>query len=348
VRASGLSSPRSTRTDSRDIFRADMPAPLAALRFPYTRVVLPRTRLAYIHLRNLLTDAKRDRSARISGYVAITQLDELVMFYLLEGEVVNATVRDPRGARAVAITTALEKIPSEPEYGEICFHESDPDQLACMFGTQANATEPWPESLVPEDPAALFPCLMAQTFDGIVEIVANDGVNYLIFKNGTVSRAFLATSHHGTVVDRVAKLFAREGRVGELRVLRWSGFSPLPIQAPHGLVQAYRDLTGTLVRTLVGRGRESAPEIAERARQQLLTAHPVLAGFSLTDAALTDPVANTAELTNGVAAWIRDVLWAAIDHDADPPEAILRELTWERRHMFQSAGLYDQMPWKVV
>ena len=49
-----------------------------------------------------------------------------------------------------------------------------------------------------------------------------------------------------------------------------------------------------------------------------------------------------------MAAWIRDVLWAAMDHEGDPPEAILRELTWERRHMFQSAGLYDQMPWKVV
>ena len=175
-----------------------MPAPLAALRFPYTRVALPRTRLAYIHLRNLLNDAKRDRSARISGYVAITQLDELVMFYLLEGEVVNATVRDPRGSRAVAITAALEKIPSEPEYGEICFHESDPEQLACMFETQSAAVDPWPDETRAHDPAALFPYLMAQTFDGVVEITANDGVNYLIFKNGTVSRAFLAGgSRHG-------------------------------------------------------------------------------------------------------------------------------------------------------
>lgn len=325
-----------------------MPAPLAALRFPYTRVALPRTRLAYVHLRNLLNDAKRDRSARISGYVAITQLDELVMFYLLEGEVVNATVRDPRGSRALAITAALEKIPSEPEYGEICFHESDPEQLACMFETQSAAVDPWPDTLASHDPAALFPYLMAQTFDGVVEIVANDGVNYLVFKHGTVARAFLVTPHHGTVVDRVAKLFAREGRVGELRVSRWSGFAPLPAQAPHALVQAYRDLTCKLVLQLVDRGRASAPEIAEHARQQLLTTHPVLAAFSLVDATRSDPIADTTSLTNGVAAWIRDVLWAAIDHDADPPEEILRELTWERRHMFQSAGLYAQMPWKVV
>ena len=68
----------------------------ASLRFPYSRVLLPRTRLAYIHLRNLLTDAKRDRAARISGYVAISLLDELVILYLLRGELANASVRDAR------------------------------------------------------------------------------------------------------------------------------------------------------------------------------------------------------------------------------------------------------------
>ena len=325
-----------------------MPAPLAALRFPYTRVALPRTRLAYVHLRNLLNDAKRDRSARISGYVAITQLDELVMFYLLEGEVVNATVRDPRGSRALAITAALEKIPSEPEYGEVCFHESDPEQLACMFETQSAAVDPWPETLAAHDPAALFPYLMAQTFDGVVEITANDGVNYLIFKNGTVSRAFLATGNHGTVVDRVAKLFAREGRVGELRVARWSGFAPLPVQAPHGSCRRIGISPASSYDSSSSAAVTARQQIAEAARQQLLTAHPVLGAFSPADASPKDPLADTAELTTGIAAWIRDVLWAAVDHEAEPPEAILRELTWERRHMFQSAGLYDQMPWKVV
>ena len=54
-----------------------MPVTPAALRFPSTRVLLPRTRLAYIHLRNLLNDAKRDRAARISGYVAVSLPDEL-------------------------------------------------------------------------------------------------------------------------------------------------------------------------------------------------------------------------------------------------------------------------------
>ena len=40
--------------------------------------------------------------------------------------------------------------------------------------------------------------------------------------------------------------------------------------------------------------------------------------------------------------------WAAADHDGAPPDALLKELTWERRHMFQSAGFYERMPWKVM
>ena len=184
---------------------------VAGLRYPHARVLLPRTRLAYIHLRNLLTDAKRDRSARVSGYVAIWLPEEFVMLYMQRGEVVNASIRDRAGSHVIAIAKALEKVPTEPEYGEICFHEADEAQLACMFTAQTRDSEPWPDGLAVSDPAILFPYLMAITFDGAVEIVADESVNYLLFKNGNVERAFMAAGNQGPLVDRVAKLFARKG-----------------------------------------------------------------------------------------------------------------------------------------
>ncbi|HEY9228832.1 MAG TPA: hypothetical protein VIP11_19425 [Gemmatimonadaceae bacterium] len=325
-----------------------MPLTPAGLRFPTTRILLPRTRLAYIHLPNLLNDAKRDRAARISGYVAVSLPDELVTLYLLAGEVATATVRDAKGAHALAIPDAIAKVPTEPEYGEICFHEADQEQLACMYATQATPGEEWPEGFSPQDPAVLFPYLMSQTFDGVLEIIANDQVNYLVFKNGTVARAFLTSAHHGTVVDRVAKLFARESRVAELALRRWSTLPVLQVQASPALVHAYRELTTSLVQRLVESGRDSAPAIAEHARQNLLSTHPVLDAFTLSGRASKEPIADTECLTTGVAAWIREVMWAAIDHDATSPEELFRELTWDRRHMFQSAGLYDRVPWKVM
>jgi hypothetical protein len=325
-----------------------MPASPAALRFPYSRVLLPRTRLAYVHLRNLLTDAKRDRAARIAGYVAVSLPDELVTLYLQGGEVANATIRDRNGSRAVAIASALDTVPSEPEYGEVCFHEADPEQLAVMFATQALPREPWPEGFVAQDPAALFPYLMSTVFDGVLEIIANESVNYLVFRNGAVARAFLTSAHHGTIVDRVSKLFAREGRVGDLQIGRWGLPAPLPVQAPPALVQAYRDLAATLVQRFVDAGRESAPAIAEHARQNLMSAHPELDCLSFNGRPAREPMSDTASLTACMAAWIREVMWASLDHDAVAPEVLLRELTWDRRHMFESAGLFAQLPWKVM
>ena len=324
-----------------------MPSSVAGLRYPFARVLLPRTRLAYIHLRNLLTDAKRDRAARVSGYVAIWLPEEFVTLYMHGGEVVNATIRERDEWRAVAVADALELVPHEPEYGEICFHEAEEVQLSCMFAAQTTPCEPWPEGLAVTDPAVLFPYLMATTFDGMIEILAEDTVNYLVFRYGSVERAFLAAGHHGTLVDRVAKLFAREGRAGA-KLQRWPTLTPLTEQAPSALFAAYRDLARALVQRLVAQGKESAPAIAEQARHNLLEAHPALAGFSFNGREPVDPVTETEELTAAVAAWMKDVIWAAADHEALPPEQLLKELTWERRHMFQSAGLYELLPWRVV
>lgn len=321
---------------------------VAGLRFPHARVLLPRTRLAYVHLRNLLTDAKRDRAARVSGYVAIWLPEEFVVLYLQRGEVVNATILDKTGSRAIAISSALERIPAEPEYGEICFHEADNDQLACMFAAQTLAHDTWPADLNVSDPAALFPFLMSIMFDGVVEIVSEDTVNYLLFRAGAVDRAFLSIPATGSIVERVAKLFAPGSKITEGRFRRWQEVIPLPVQAPPALVQAYRELSAALVQRLIHDGRDGALAIAEQARQNLSKKYPELEGFTIGSRPAREPVCDTPRLTAAVGSWLSEVMWAAADHDGAPPETLLKDLTWERRHMFQSAGLYEKLPWKIM
>ena len=320
-------------------------------RFPYRRSLLPRTRLAYIHLRNLLTDAKRDRAARIAGYVAIWLPEEMILLYMCEGELINATVYDAKGWRAVSIAHAIEKVPPEPEYGEICFSSAEPEQLDCMFLSQTTPPIAWPEKLAVTDPVTLFPYLGATTFDGLLEIVSGDSVSYAIFVNGMVSRSYLAgkpvSSPHESN-DQVGNIFAN-ARPGELRVRRWAEIPELGVQAPPALVQAYNELATGLVATLVKGGRAAAPTIAEHARQALLETYPVLESFSFNGRPPNgDTVADSPTLTAGIAAWIREVMWTAVDHGSTTPEQLLKDLTWERRHMFQSAGLYEQIPWKVL
>jgi len=325
-----------------------MPATVTGLRYPCTRVLLPRTRLAYVHLKNLLTDAKRDRSARVSGYVAIWLPEEFLVLYLQRGELVNACLHDGHSFQPIAIGAAVEKVPMEPEYGEICFHEADDEQLACMYASQTTVPEPWPPELRPSDPASLFPYLMASTFDGMVEISHDGAVNYLLFRNGVVEHTYLAGMQGGSIVERVSRLFDEKRRVLHMTVRRWGLPAPIPVQAPTGLVQAYRDLATSLVLRLVADGRENAPATAEQARQKLLTAHPALEGISFSGRAARAVVADAAALTSGTAALINELLWSAGDQDAEGPAAMLRDLMHERRHLFQSAGLYEQIHWKLT
>lgn len=324
-----------------------MPATIAGMRFPYARVLLPRTRLAYVHLRNLLTDAKRDRAARVSGYVAIWQPEELLVLYMQRGEVVNATAFDGRAFRPLSIATAIARVPGEPEYGDICFHEAADEQLACMFAAQTTTPESWPSELRVTDPKVLFSYLMATTFDGMIEIRSAGIANYLLLNDGTVERAYLASAPGASLVERVTALFARDERQG-LQVLRWHRPGELPVQAPPALVQAYRELAAALVSRVVEAGRTTAPAIAEHARTSLLPRHPVLDGLSFTDRTAKDTVSDAPELTAAMASWIQEFMWAAADHATSSPEELLRDVVWERRHMFQSAGLFDRIPWKVA
>lgn len=319
------------------------------LRFPHGRVFLPRTKLAYVHLRNLLSDAKRDRAARVHGYVAIWLPEELVLLFMQSGELVNAThTSNGKTYEPLPIGEALARVPPEPEFGAICFHEADDEQLACMYASQSTPCEPWPDELDPRDPSSLFPFLMSSMFDGTVEIMTDGMVNYLVIRDGTVHRAYLADESSGPVVERVARLFGGEPRKATLLVRRWAVPLALPVQAAPALIQAYRELVYGVITRLVEHGNESAPAVAEHARLELARTHPALANFSSTNGRVTrDPVADTASLTTGVAAWMSDVLWTAMGHDAPPPEQLLRDLTRERRHMFQSAGLYDRLPWRV-
>ena len=332
-----------------------MPAPaIAELRFPHERILLGRTKLAYVHLRNLLTDAKRDRAARVFGYVAIWLPDGMVMLYLQEGEVVNATwSTDGDRWQPMAIAEAIAKAPPEPELGEICFHEADDEQLACMWEAQHAPADEWPAELNASDPRSLFPFLRASTWDGMMEIVKDGERHYLIFRDGSVVRTFLADDSQGPVPARVLKLFDPSRHGGKTRSRRWNIPPALPVQASPALIGAYRDLVRRLVDRLHSGGSAGAREVAESARTVLVERHPVLQYFPLGRAGTTpvptrDPVVSPDALTPAIAAWVGELLFATSDYGGATPESVLSDLTRERRHMLQSAGFYELLPWTVT
>ena len=322
-----------------------MPLPAATLRFPYERVLLNRTRLAYVHLNNLLTDAKRERGARIYGYVAVWLPEEFLLLYLQEGEVVNATAStDGNHFRALPIAEALAKVPSAAEFGEICFHRCEDEQLATMYWSQVGEPLAWPSELSVHDPSAVLGFLLATMHDGVVEVRAEGGFSYGIVRNGRVVRGFFADQGVGAADARLGVLITAPRGAPAARL--WPVPAPLPVQAPPGLIQAYRDLMAAVVKRLVADGGDGAPAVAEHARKLLCAQHVVLERMALSHPNPRDPVTETHALTAAIGAWLGELLWASAPQGATP-STLIGELTRDRRHMFQSAGLFEALPWKV-
>lgn len=326
-----------------------MPLPAAALHYPHDRVLLSRTRLAYVHLRNLLTDAKRDRAARVYGYVEVWLPEELILLYLQEGEVVNATATlDGLRFRSLSIAEAVAMVPSAAEFGEICFCEAHDEQLATMYWSQVLEPVAWPTELDLRDPSAVFAFLNATMHDGVVEVHTESGaVNYCIVRGGDIERGFFVGTSTAGAAERAAALLTG-GRGAERKHTRlWPVPPPLPVQAPPAMIQAYRDLVSAIVKRLVAGGADAAPSVAEKARLLLVERHKCLDHFSLTHPHPRDPVAETPELTAAIGAWIGEILWTLAPEDGTTPARLIGDVARERRHLFQSAGLFDALPWKV-
>lgn len=324
-----------------------MAIPRDALRYPAKRVLLARTRLAYVHLRNLLTDAKRDRAARVCGYVAVWLPEELITLFLEEGEVVNATSsHDGEHFQPIAISDAIARVPSSAEYGSICFHEAADEQLDTMFATQTGTPLPWPRELRLEDGEALLAFLYATMHDGAIEIRDDGATHYVIISSGSPIRGYFSDNRPGDVAAHVKVLLAPHGSAAKPLVRLWPRADALPAQASPALVQAYRDLIAALTIRLKDAGAPTAAEIVETARRPLVARYPLLERFSPTLPTVRDPVTDTPTLTKAVAEWTVEVLRSAAVAGLAPEQAV-RDLTTARRHMFQAAGLYDALPWKL-
>jgi hypothetical protein len=315
---------------------------LMGLRFPSDRNLLQRTKLAYVDLPRLLNHAKRDRAAKVSAYVAVWLPEALVILYLRNGELVNASVDTGRVRHALPLSDALGRIPAEPEWGDICFCEAPDEQLACMYTAHSVPELPWDNGA--SESNDIFSYLHSSRFTGLIELTIEGHVNYLIFEDGKVARGYLTGSRERPFAERAVRSLA-DGNTVSRMLKRFPLRRDLPSQAMPTLIQAYRDLMDSLIRELVQAGRVSAPAIAEHARSTLLAKHPNLAGFGRDTR--FDPVCSTAELSRDIAAWATETVWAGMDIEKGAPHELLRGLTRERRHMFQSAGFFEHIPWKL-
>src|SRR2546426_2033667 len=108
------------------------PVRLADLTFPQVNRLIHRTRLAFIHLDNLLAFGKRDRDGRVDGYITAYLPEECLLLFFRKGEAVNAASLDTTGRQVITITEALKRMRAEVERGELAYSAAPMEQLAWM------------------------------------------------------------------------------------------------------------------------------------------------------------------------------------------------------------------------
>src|SRR2546430_4908186 len=147
------------------------PVRLADLTFPQVNRLVHRTRLAFIHLDNLLAFAKRDRDGRVDGYITAYLPEECLLLFFRKGEAVNAASLHTGGRQGITITEALKRMRAEVERGELAYCAAPMEQLAWMYQSCSAPGEM--RSVDPSQPGAFFAAFTTDKGSGIFELTSN-------------------------------------------------------------------------------------------------------------------------------------------------------------------------------
>ena len=319
------------------------------LQFPHEQVLLCRTRAPYVALDGLIAFSKKDRDGKVDAYLVAYLPDELVLLFFLGGDVVNAVMLTPAGRVPVAIAEALRRVRAESERSEIAFHEAAPGLLAAMYATAAQP--PLPITLDPRTPESVFKTLFERRWTGLLELISNGRVNYLLVKDGRFASGHFAERRADEPpLSYVARLFHSTPPEPLPRVVVKLYDAPrdLPLQAPPAMIAMFRrytwDLTDLIEREAPGEGAKRA----ERVRLRLLPQHGALGSVGgPRGTEQPDPVLEPALLAAGVAAWTRELLDELELLAPQSAPRLLRQAAHEHRFALGAVGFFEQLPWRI-
>ncbi len=319
------------------------------LYFPASRVQVYRTRLAYIHLDNLLHFAKASRDGRIDGYIVAYLPDEVAMLFLRNGEPVTSVAMTEQGREVLPIPVARQRMHDELERGELAYCEAPLEQLQWMFGSCTLPRRAYP--VKGSDPAVLFKALQQESFTGVVELISNGRVAYLRLKRGEFRRGYFSAKDEQTSLSQFMESLFAPGSDGSAPVLAATLFDTpgeLQPQADPQRIAKYRALFWAIADAAESQVEGEALKRASKIRDRVLQAPPTLATVSAARKGDPDPVVVTPdELTAGLADWSRALLEELEVIAPGIAPSILKQATHEHRFVLQKAGFYERLPWSV-
>src|SRR6266516_8000019 len=224
------------------------PVRLADLTFPQVNRLIHRTRLAFIHLDNLLAFGKRDRDGRVDGYITAHLPDECLLVFFRKGEAVNAASLHPSGRHVVTITEALKRMRAEVERGDLTYCAAPMEQLAWMYAACAGGYQA--RFLDVNQPEKFFPVLQQEKVTGVLELISNGRVSYLKFDQGKYLNGHFCDKPDNLPPARyLESLFDRApgGATPAISAGTFPAAADLPAQAATALVNTYRELYWRIV-----------------------------------------------------------------------------------------------------
>ena len=325
------------------------PVRLADLTFPQVNRLIHRTRLAFVHLDNLLAFAKRDRDGRVDGYITAYLPDECVLLFFRKGEAVNAASLHTAGRQVITITEALKRMRAEVERGELTYAAAPMEQLAWMY--QACAAPVEMRVVDAAQPGAFFAAFARDKVSGILELMANGRVSYVRFDAGRYHSGYFCDKPDVMAIPKFLESQFHAGADGQPPVLTAAVFpyvAELPQQAPNALINTYRELYWRIVDEVDKEFPGEAKRRAQKVSSGIREAHKAILILSAARGAETpEAVVQPEELSNALTDWSLQLLEGVEVMMPGTAPKILREATREHRYVLQSTGFYNRLPWQV-
>ena len=325
------------------------PIRLAELSFPQVQRLIHRTRLAFVHLDNVLAFGKRDRDGRVDGYLTAYLPEQCLLVFLNKGEAVSAASLHPSGREVITVTEALSRMRADVERGELTYATAPMEQLAWMY--QSCAVPLQVRALDSADPNTLFRALQQEQASGVLELISEGRVSYVRLEDGRMAGGHFCDKPEGVGVTQFleTQFHSPDGRPLALSVALFPAVAVLPAQAPKSLIHSYREVYWRIVDEVDKEFPGQARRRAQKVRAGILDTHPALAVLS--SPRETEPpeaVVRPDELAGALADWSLQLLEGVEVMMPGTAPKILREATREHRYVLQSAGYYTRLPWQVA
>ncbi|MGH7458966.1 MAG: hypothetical protein ACREKN_07825 [Longimicrobiaceae bacterium] len=321
-------------------------------RFPHAAAYLAFTKLGYVNLRRLLSDGKRDRSARVHGYVQAQLGEHGYLIFVRNGEPFHAFRFEGTERGPIALGAALRQLEREGERGEvgrIGYFGAPEEQLRAMLSTALSPARDAGVPCEPSHPELFFSALGKLGFSGVLELFDGGAFHYLLFDDGRFRTGYFSGGDGGSPAgERVREVLRTAG--DSLRTRLHDLLRECPAQPTAAELELFEGfLTGLAAVLRGGMQEEEVRGLFAEAGARSERARPAVEAFGWQGEGVRnrDTLLPADALADGVAAWTVEVVTLGSDRLGLDPSEVVERAAGRHRLALAERGFFQRLPWLV-